>query len=85
MLLRLKARPLSRLIESTRYRHLSRGAQREEYRCPPIAKVDTYGWQRVRHGTDGRRRYDENGKRPFVEAALRRGVSVAGLSPAEGS
>lgn len=33
----------------------------------------------VRQSSDGRRRYDERGKRALVEAALRPGVSVARL------
>ncbi|MFM0757290.1 transposase [Paraburkholderia strydomiana] len=34
----------------------------------------------VRQNRDGRRRYDEKGKRALVEAALRPGVSVARLA-----
>ncbi|WP_423382842.1 transposase [Burkholderia sp. LMG 32019] len=34
----------------------------------------------VRRGSDGPCRYDEKGKRALVEAALRAGVSVAGLA-----
>ncbi|MGU7776402.1 transposase [Burkholderia sp. MR1-5-21] len=34
----------------------------------------------VRQNSDGRRRYDEKGKRALVEAALRPGVSVARLA-----
>ncbi|WP_408241986.1 transposase [Paraburkholderia sediminicola] len=34
----------------------------------------------VRRSSDGRRRYDEKGKRALVEAALRPGVSVARLA-----
>jgi len=38
----------------------------------------------VRQNRDGRRRYDENGKRTLVEAALRPGVSVARLAQEHG-
>lgn len=38
----------------------------------------------VRHSRDGRRRYDEKGKRALVEAALRPGVSVARLAQEHG-
>ncbi|WP_412026222.1 transposase [Burkholderia cepacia] len=36
--------------------------------------------RRVRQNSDGRRRYDEKGKRALAEAALRLGVSVARLA-----
>ncbi|WP_095211676.1 transposase [Burkholderia sp. ABCPW 11] len=38
----------------------------------------------VRHSSDGRRRYDEKGKRALVEAALQPGVSVARLAQEHG-
>lgn len=38
----------------------------------------------VRKSVDGRRRYDEKSKRVLVEAALRPGVSVAGLAHEHG-
>lgn len=38
----------------------------------------------VRQSSDGRRRYDEKGKRALVEAALRPGVSVARLAQERG-
>ncbi|WP_126243062.1 transposase [Burkholderia gladioli] len=38
----------------------------------------------VRQNSDGRRRYDEKGKRALVEAALRPGVSVARLAQEHG-
>jgi transposase len=38
----------------------------------------------VRLSRDGRRRYDEDGKRALVEAALRPGVSVARLAQEHG-
>ncbi|AEA66080.1 transposase [Burkholderia gladioli] len=38
----------------------------------------------VRHNSDGRRRYNEKGKRALVEAALRPGVSVARLAQEHG-
>src|SRR5258706_6505115 len=38
----------------------------------------------VRQSRDGRRRYDETGKRALVEAALRPGVSVARLAQEHG-
>ncbi|MCA7955841.1 transposase [Burkholderia seminalis] len=38
----------------------------------------------VRHSSDGRRRYDEKGKRALVETALQPGVSVARLAQEHG-
>ena len=38
----------------------------------------------VRRSSDGRRRYDEKSKRALIEAALRPGVSVAGLAQQHG-
>jgi transposase len=38
----------------------------------------------VRQSSDGRRRYDENGKRALVEATLRPGVSVARMAQEHG-
>ncbi|PCE27063.1 transposase [Paraburkholderia acidicola] len=38
----------------------------------------------VRQSSDGRRRYDENGKHALIEAALRPGVSVARLAQEHG-
>ncbi|SAK72877.1 transposase IS3/IS911 family protein [Caballeronia pedi] len=38
----------------------------------------------VRRSSDGRRRYDEKSKRALIEAALRPGVSVAGLAQEHG-
>ena len=38
----------------------------------------------IRQNSDGRRRYDEKGKRALVEAALRPGVSVARLAQEHG-
>src|SRR5882757_8827206 len=38
----------------------------------------------VRRSSDGRRRYDEGGKRVFIEAALRPGASVARLAQEHG-
>ncbi len=38
----------------------------------------------VRQSSDGRRRYDESGKRALIEAALRPGVSVARLAQEHG-
>ena len=38
----------------------------------------------VRQSRDGRRRYDEKGKRALIEAALQRGVSVARLAQEHG-
>ncbi|RQS42695.1 transposase [Burkholderia sp. Bp8986] len=42
------------------------------------------GLRVVRQSSDGRRRYDENGKRALVEAALRPGVSVARMAQEHG-
>ena len=57
--------------------------------CPPIGgghlwQSMTQSCRVISRSRDGRRRYDEKGKRALVEAALRPGMSVARLAQEHG-
>lgn len=52
-------------------------------RWTPLAEHDSE-LQVISRSRDGRRRYDEKGKRALVEAALRPGMSVARLAQEHG-